>query len=123
MLMQRLTALFIVLFFTVGASIAIADEPLGSWRLKVDPEKTIGFISQELSGEAEEWHKDVELQEFTLDLFSLGFTYIKRGVRLILSASDVYTVTYEGAIVHEEACMFIWEDPVDAYSYRLMEAC
>lgn len=73
MSMEKLTILFIFLSYTVGISIAVADEPLGSWRLKVDPEKTIGIISNELSGEAQEWHVDVELGEFTLDLWVYGF--------------------------------------------------
>lgn len=113
----------IVLILCINSNFSVSAKSAGDVKLLVNPEKTIGLILYELSDDAQEWHIAVEQREFAISLISLDVSYIKRGLRFILSSTGNYSVTYKGTVLHDEACNFIRADPVEAYGYFLFEAC
>lgn len=110
------TALF-VLFLCVPTG---AKSSQIGWFLKVNPEETIGVVLHFLSGDALDWHKDVELTEFYLSAVP---TVFERGVRLILTSTGLVKYQYADSLSHEKACMHVEAYPVEAYEYRFFEQC
>jgi len=54
----------VVVLFIALVSVGVQAKDFGSWRLKANIDKTMGYIYYELEGDALDWHVAIENKSF-----------------------------------------------------------